>query len=132
MLGSVPARRTLPTSKAVPRAVCKTAQLRAKSFDLAVTLWAPARLTSCISHPGLAEAYEPLRSTLCPARAPFHHLAAPESTRKPLLHTRGISRKTTRRLELAIDFSHGVWPHPPAPPPGKRAKTQPMGMQEKF
>eukprot|EP01045_Picozoa_sp_COSAG04_P047999 COSAG04_NODE_18193_length_448_cov_3.621777_1_plen_73_part_10 len=46
---------------------------RARSFDLEVTPWAPTRLTSCISHPGLVEAYEPLRSTLCPARAPFHH-----------------------------------------------------------
>ena len=63
---------------------------RARSFDLEVTPWAPTRLASCIFHPGPTEAYEPLRSTLCPARAPFHHLAAPGSTRKPLLHTRGI------------------------------------------
>ena len=73
---------------------------RARSFDLEVTLWAPTRLTSCISHPGLAEAYEPLRSTLCPARAPFHHLAASESARKPLLHTRGISRARSFDLEV--------------------------------
>ena len=73
---------------------------RARSFDLEVTRWAPTRLTSCISHPGPAEAYEPLRSTLCPARAPFHHLAAPESTRKPLLHTRGISRARSFDLEV--------------------------------
>merc|ERR1712093_168079 len=59
---------------------------KARSFDLEVAPWAPTRLTSCISHPGPAEAYEPLRSTLCPARAPFPPLAAPESTRKPLPH----------------------------------------------
>ena len=28
---------------------------RARSFDLEVTPWAPTRLTSCISHPGLEE-----------------------------------------------------------------------------
>ena len=28
---------------------------RARSFDLEVTRWAPARLTSCISHPGSEE-----------------------------------------------------------------------------
>ena len=67
----------------------------ARSFDLEVTPWAPTRLSSCISPTGPAEAYEPLRSTLCPASAPFHHLAAPESTRKPLLHTRGISKART-------------------------------------
>ena len=73
---------------------------RARSFDLEVTPWAPTRLASCIFHPGPTEAYEPLRSTLCPARAPFHHLAAPESTRKPLLHTRGISRARSFDLEV--------------------------------
>ena len=56
---------------------------KARSVDLEVTPRAPSRLTSCISHPGPAEAYELFRSTLCSARAPFHHLAAPESTRKP-------------------------------------------------
>ena len=71
---------------------------RARSFDLEASPWAPTRLTSCISHPGPAKAYERLRSTLCSARAPFHHLAAPESTRKPLLHTRGISRAEKLRL----------------------------------
>ena len=66
----------------------------------ALTSWAPTRLTSCIFHPGPTEAYERLRSTLCPARAPFHHLAAPGSTRKPLLHTRGISRARSFDLEV--------------------------------
>eukprot|EP01045_Picozoa_sp_COSAG04_P016552 COSAG04_NODE_1389_length_6958_cov_12.573553_7_plen_154_part_01 len=33
---------------------------RARSFDLEVTPWAPTRLTSCIFHPGPAEAYERL------------------------------------------------------------------------
>ena len=56
----------------------------ARSFDLEVTLWAPTRLTSCIFHPGPEEAYERLRSTLWPARAPFHHLAALGSAHKPL------------------------------------------------
>ena len=74
---------------------------RARSFDLEVTPWAPTRLTSCISHPGLAEAYEPLRSTLCPARAPFHHLAAPESTRKPPARRSGISKARSFDLEVA-------------------------------
>jgi len=73
---------------------------RARSFDLEVTPWAPTRLTSCISHPGLAEAYERLRSTLCPARAPFHHLAAPESTRKPPVCRSGISRARSFDLEV--------------------------------
>ena len=56
----------------------------ARSCDLEVALWAPTRLTSCIVHPGLAEAYERRQLTLCPTRAPFHHLTAPESIRKPL------------------------------------------------
>jgi len=73
---------------------------RARSFDLEVTPWAPSRLTSSIFHPGPEEAYEPLRSTLCPARAPFRYLAAPESTRKPLLHTRGISLARSFDLEV--------------------------------
>ena len=72
---------------------------RARSFDLEATLWAPSRLTSCIFHSGHAEAYELLRLTLYPARAPFRYLAAPESTRKPLLHTRGISRARSFDLE---------------------------------
>ena len=80
--------------------VCRSGISQARSFDLEVTPWAPTRLTSCISHPGPAEAYERLRSTLCPARAPFRHLAAPESTRKPLLHTRGISRARSFDLEV--------------------------------
>merc|ERR1712097_37551 len=63
--------------------VCRSGISRAKSFDLEVTPWAPTRLTSCIFHPGPAEAYEPLRSTRCPARAPFRDLAAPGSARKP-------------------------------------------------
>ena len=33
---------------------------RARSFDLEVSPWAPTRLTSCIFHPGPAEAYERL------------------------------------------------------------------------
>ena len=65
---------------------------RARSFDLEVTPWAPTRLASCIFHPGPEEAYEPLRSTLCPAHAPFRRLATPESAHKPLLHTHGTSR----------------------------------------
>ena len=64
---------------------------RARSFDLEVTPWAPTRLTSCIFHSGHTEAYEPLRSTRSSAGAPFRDLAAPQSTRKPLLHTRGIA-----------------------------------------
>ena len=81
-----------PNRQAWPRGCAQTQHLKARSFDLEVTPWAPSRLTSCIFHPGPEEAYERLRSTLCPARAPFHHLAAPGSTRKPLLHTRSIPR----------------------------------------
>jgi len=73
---------------------------RARSFDLEVTPWAPTRFASCIFHPGPTEAYEPLRSTLCPARTPFRDLAAPGSTRKPVLHTRGISRAKSFDLEV--------------------------------
>ena len=73
---------------------------RGRSFDLEVTRWAPTRLTSCIFHPGHTEAYEPLRSTLCPACAPFRYLAAPGSARTPLLHTRGISRARSFDLEV--------------------------------
>ena len=65
-----------------------------------MTPWAPTRLTSCIFHSGHTEAYEPLRSTRRPARAPFRDLAAPESTRKPALHTRGISRARSCDLEV--------------------------------
>ena len=65
-----------------------------------MTPWAPTRLTSCIFHPGPTEAYEPLRSTLCPARTPFRDLAAPGSTRKPVLHTRGISQARSFDLEV--------------------------------
>ena len=61
---------------------------RARSFDLEVTPWAPTRLTSCIFHPGPTEAYEPLRSTLCPARTPFRDLAAPESAHMPPVQVR--------------------------------------------
>ena len=72
----------------------------ASSFDLEVSPWAPTRLTSCIFHPGPTEAYEPLRSTLCPAHTPFRDLAAPGSTHKPVLHTRGISRAKSFDLEV--------------------------------
>merc|ERR1712097_123805 len=71
--------------------VCRSGISWAISFDLEVTPWAPTRLTSCIFHSGLAEAYEPLRSTRSSARAPFRDLAAPESTRKPPVCRSGIS-----------------------------------------
>ena len=73
---------------------------RARSFDLEVTRWAPTRLTSCISHPGPAEAYEPLRSTLCPAHAPFRRLAVLESTHKPPVRNRSISKPRSFDLEV--------------------------------
>jgi len=76
---------------------------QARSFDLEVSPWAPTRLTSCIFHPGPTEAYEPLRSTLCPAHTPFRDLAAPGSTHKPVLHTRGISRVTYRVVLVRIN-----------------------------
>ena len=88
-----------PESARMPP-VCRFGTPRARSFDLEVTPWAPTRLTSCISHPGRMDAYEPLRSTLCPACAPFRYLAAPESARRPLLHTRGISRARSFDLEV--------------------------------
>ena len=71
-----------------------------RSFDLEVTPWAPTRLTSCIFHSGHTEAYEPLRSTRRPARAPFRDLAAPESTRKPPVCRSGISRARSFDLEV--------------------------------
>ena len=70
--------------------VCRSGISRARSFDLEVTTWAPTRLTSCIFHSGHTEAYEPLRSTRRPARAPFRDLAAPESTRKGPAHHRPV------------------------------------------
>ena len=73
---------------------------RARSFDLEVTPWAPTRLTSSIFHSGHTKAYEPLRSTRRPACTPFRDLATPESARKPLLHTRGISRAISFDLEV--------------------------------
>ena len=73
---------------------------RARSFDLEVAPWAPTRLTSCIFHPGPTEAYEPLRSTLCPARTPFRDLAAPGPTRKPPVCRSGISRARSFDLEV--------------------------------
>jgi len=73
---------------------------RARSFDLEVTPRAPSRLTSCIFHSGSTEAYEPLRSTRCPARAPFRDLAAPQSSRKPLVCRSGISRVRSFDLEV--------------------------------
>ena len=47
---------------------------RWREASMEVRLWAPTRLTSCIFHPGHTEAYEPLRSTRRPARAPFSDL----------------------------------------------------------
>ena len=67
---------------------------KARSFDLEVTPWAPTRLTSSIFYSGHTEAYEPLRSTRHPARAPFNHLTAPGSAHKPPsigLHCAGLA-----------------------------------------
>ena len=80
--------------------VCRSGISRARSFDLEVTRWAPTRLTSSIFHSGHTEAYEPLRSTRCPARAPFNHLAAPGSARKPPVCRSGISRARSFDLEV--------------------------------
>jgi len=80
--------------------VCRSGISRARSFDLEVTPWAPTRLTSCIFHSGHTEAYEPLRSTRRPARAPFNHLAAPGSARKPPVCRSGISRARSFDLEV--------------------------------
>ena len=80
--------------------VCRFGISWARSFDLEVTPWAPTRLTSCTFHSGLAAAYAPLRSTRCPARAPFRDLAAPESSRKPPVCRSGISRARSFDLEV--------------------------------
>ena len=80
--------------------VCRSGISKARSFDLEVTPWAPTRLTSCISHSSHLEAYEPLRSTRRPARAPFNHLAAPETARKPPVCRSGISRARSFDLEV--------------------------------
>ena len=80
--------------------VCRSGISRARSFDLEVTPWAPTRLTSSIFHSGHTEAYEPLRSTRRPARAPFNHLAAPGSARKPPVCRSGISRARSFDLEV--------------------------------
>ena len=80
--------------------MCIRDSSRARSLDLEVTLWAPTRLTSSIFHSGHTEAYGPLRSTRCPARAPFNHLAAPGSARKPPVCRSGISRARSFDLEV--------------------------------
>ena len=79
---------------------CNCGISRARSFDLAVTPWAPTRLTSSIFHSGHTEAYEHLRSTRHPARAPFNHLTTPGSAHKPLLCRSGIPRP--KRFDLAV------------------------------
>ena len=80
--------------------MCRSGISRARSFDLEVTPWAPTRLTSSIFHLGHTEAYEPLRSTRRPARAPFNHLAAPGSAHKPPVCRSGISRARSFDLEV--------------------------------
>ena len=62
----MPSAGALPRTRAqhnfaVPESTCKPllhtrGVSRAKSFDLEVTPWAPARLTSCTFHPGPEEA----------------------------------------------------------------------------
>jgi len=99
-LARTPFRDLAAPQSALKPPVCRSGISRAISFDLEVTPWAPTRLTSCISRSGHTEAYEPLRSTRSPARTPFRDLAAPESARKPLLHTRGISRARSFDLEV--------------------------------
>ena len=73
---------------------------RARRFDLEVTRWAPTRLTSCIFHPGPEEASGTSTSEPGPAQPPFRLQSSPESARKPLLHTRGISRARSFDLEV--------------------------------
>ena len=80
--------------------VCKSGISGARSLDLEVTRWAPTRLTSSIFHSGHTKAYEPLRSTRRPARAPFNHLAAPGSARKPPVCRSGIVRARSLDLEV--------------------------------
>eukprot|EP01045_Picozoa_sp_COSAG04_P003619 COSAG04_NODE_148_length_22826_cov_11.360026_14_plen_258_part_00 len=93
---------------------------QAGSFDLEVTPWAPTRLTSCIFHSGHTEAYEPLRSTRRPARAPFRDLATPESTRKPPVCRSGISRARSFDLEVWVRTTGRLTPST-FPPAGQAA-----------
>merc|ERR1712097_217979 len=74
---------------------------RARSCDLEVTPWAPTRLTSCISHPGPEEASGASTLEPGPAQPPFRLQSSPEPARKPLLHTRGISRARSFDLEVS-------------------------------
>eukprot|EP01048_Picozoa_sp_COSAG05_P026426 COSAG05_NODE_7204_length_843_cov_0.557796_1_plen_243_part_01 len=73
---------------------------RARSFDLEVTPWAPTRLTSCISHPGPEESSGASTLAAGPTEPPFRLKLPPESARKPLLHTRGISQARSFDLEV--------------------------------
>ena len=73
---------------------------RSRSFDLEVTPWAPTRLTSCISHPGPEEASGASTLDPGPARQLRRVKLPPDSTRKPLLHTRGICRSRSFDLEV--------------------------------
>ena len=75
---------------------------KAESFDLEVTPLAPTRLTSCISHPGPEEASGAPTLEPGPAQPPFRLQSSPESTRKPLLHTRGICRARSFDLEVTL------------------------------
>eukprot|EP01045_Picozoa_sp_COSAG04_P024975 COSAG04_NODE_3203_length_3051_cov_88.951220_4_plen_324_part_00 len=116
--------------RASARACCTLAAFvcRARSFDLEVTPWAPTRLTSSIFHSGHTEAYEPLRSTRRPARAPFNHLAAPGSTRKPPVCRSGISG--ARSFDLASKCAGLAFPGPEASTwrwrPGRRPDLPPL------
>ena len=72
----------------------------ARSFDLEVPPWAPTRLTSCISHPGPEESSGASTLEPGPAQPPFRLQSSPEPARKPLLHSRGISRARSFDLEV--------------------------------
>ena len=74
---------------------------RAKSFDLEVTPWAPARLTSCISHPGPEGSYGASTLPPGPAQPPSASNFPPNRPASLcLLHTRGISRARSFDLEV--------------------------------
>ena len=75
-------------------------QLRARSFDLEVAPWAPTRLTSCISRPGPEECSGASTLPPGPAQQFRRHKLSLESARKPLLHTRGISKARSFDLEV--------------------------------
>ena len=81
--GSVATRRQLLSPFRCARAPCEIVQLKPKSFDLAVTLWEPSRLTFYIFTRGVNGTLEASTLTQPPHRRPSH--AQPPPARPPPL-----------------------------------------------